>query len=127
MATIVEGLFGLTPEMYGQQQRTTALNEGVRLAQLDPAARGQALIYAGAKGLGDVIGGALGAQDPVLMRMTQRNQLLQEMDISNPESLIQVAKKAASIGDIEFAMALVDKARQTKSEMAQTQQRLSAG
>jgi len=127
MATIVEGLFGLTPEMYGQQQRTTALNEGVRLAQLDPAARGQALIYAGAKGLGDVIGGALGAQDPVLMRMTQRNQLLQEMDISNPESLIQVAKKAAGIGDNEFAMALVDKARQAQSEMAQIEQRLAAG
>jgi hypothetical protein len=126
MATIVEGLFGLTPEMYGQQQRTTALSEGIQLAQLDPAARGQAMIYAGVKGLGDVVGGALGAKDPVLMRMTQRNQLLQEMDISNPESLIQVAKKAASIGDNEFAMALVDKARQTQSEMAQTQQRLSA-
>jgi hypothetical protein len=73
MATIVEGLFGLTPEMYGQQQRTSALNEGVRLAQLDPAARGQALIYAGARGLADVAGGALGAEDPQLRLISTRN------------------------------------------------------
>ena len=105
---IVAGLFGLTPEMYGQQQRVSALNEGITLAQLDPAARGAAMTYAGAKGLGGAIAGALGVQDPALMRMTQRNQLLQEMDISNPQSLIEVAKKAASIGDNEFAMSFFD-------------------
>ena len=36
---IVAGLFGLTPEMYGQQQRVGAMNEGIALAQLSPAAR----------------------------------------------------------------------------------------
>jgi len=123
---IVAGLFGLTPEMYGEQQRRSALQEGITLAQLDPAARGAALTYAGARGLTGAIAGALGVQDPALMRMTQRNQLLQEMDISNPESLIQIAKKATSIGDNEFAMALIDKARQTQSEMALTQQRRAA-
>jgi len=124
---IVAGLFGLTPEMYGEQQRRGALREGIELAQLDPAARGAAMTYAGARGLGGAIAGALGVQDPALMRMTQRNQLLQEIDISNPESMIQVAKKATSIGDNEFAMALVDKARQAQGEMAQVQQRLAAG
>ena len=124
---IVAGLFGLTPEMYGQQQQRSALNEGITLAQLDPAARGAALTYAGARGLTGAIGGAMGVQDPALMRMTQRNQLLQEMDISNPESLIQIAKKATSIGDNEFAMALIDKARKAQSEMALTQQRTAAG
>jgi hypothetical protein len=123
---IVAGLFGLTPEMYGQQQRRSALQEGIDLAQLDPSARGAALTYAGARGLTGAIAGALGVQDPALMRMTQRNQLLQEMDISNPESLIQIAKKATNIGDNEFAMALIDKARQTQSEMALTQQRRAA-
>jgi hypothetical protein len=123
---IVANLFGLTPEMYGEQQRRSALREGIDLAQLDPAARGAAMTYAGARGLTGAIAGALGVQDPALMRMTQRNQLLQEMDISNPESLIQVAKKAASIGDNEFAMALVDKARQAQESIAQTQQRRAA-
>ena len=45
---IVAGLFGLNPEMYGEQQRRSALQEGITLAQLDPAARGAALTYGGA-------------------------------------------------------------------------------
>ena len=123
---IVAGLFGLTPEMYGEQQRRSALREGIDLAKLTPGEAGAAMTYAGAKGLTGAIAGALGVQDPALMRMTQRNQLLQEMDISNPESLIQVAKKAAGIGDNEFAMALVDKARQAQESIAQTKQRQAA-
>ena len=124
---IVAGLFGLTPEMYGEQQRRSALREGIDLAKLTPGEAGAAMTYAGAKGLGGAIAGAMGVQDPALMRMTQRNQLLQEIDISNPESMIEVAKKATSIGDNEFAMALVDKARKTQSEIALAQQRLAAG
>jgi hypothetical protein len=124
---IVAGLFGLTPEMYGEQQRRSALREGIDLAKLTPGEAGAAMTYAGARGLGGAIAGALGVQDPALMRMTQRNQLLQEIDLSNPESMIEVAKKATSIGDNEFAMALVDKARKTQSEIALAQQRLAAG
>jgi len=123
---IVTSLFGINPQMFAEQQRTSDLAEGIRLAQLDPASRGAAMTYAGAKGLGGAIAGALGVQDPALMRMTQRNQLLQEIDLSNPESMIEVAKKATSIGDNEFAMALVDKARKTQSEIALAQQRLAA-
>jgi hypothetical protein len=112
--------------MYGEQQRRSALREGIDLAKLTPGEAGAAMTYAGAKGLTGAIAGALGVQDPALMRMTQRNQLLQEIDISNPESMIAVAKKATSIGDNEFAMALVDKARKTQSEIALAQQRRAA-
>jgi hypothetical protein len=42
-SNIVAGLFGLTPQMYGEQQRRSALQEGIDLAQLDPAARGAAM------------------------------------------------------------------------------------
>jgi hypothetical protein len=123
MATIVEGLFGLTPEMYGQQQRTTALNEGVRLAQLDPAARGQALIYAGARGLADVAGGALGAEDPQLRLISTRNTIAQQIDQNNPESIMKGAQMLAQAGDQQGAMALAQYARQAQSEMALAQQR----
>jgi hypothetical protein len=112
--------------MYGEQQRRSALREGIDLAKLTPGEAGAAMTYAGARGLTGAIAGALGVQDPALMRMTQRNQLLQEIDISNPESMIQVAKKATSIGDNEFAMALVDKARQAQESIAQTKQRQAA-
>jgi hypothetical protein len=127
MATIVEGLFGLTPEMYGQQQRTSALSEGMRLAQLDPAARGQALIYAGARGLGDVAGGALGAEDPQLRLISTRNSIAQQIDQNNPESIMKGAQMLAQAGDQQGAMALAQYARQAQESMAQTQQRLAAG
>lgn len=54
--SMIGSLFGLSPEMYGEQQRVGALNEGIALANLNPAARGAALTYAGAKGLGTAIG-----------------------------------------------------------------------
>ena len=108
---IVAGLFGLTPEMYGQQQQNTALAEGIKLAQLDPAARGAAMTYAGAKGLGGAIAGAMGIEDPQMKRMSQRNQLLQQLDVNDPDSFVTVAKEAARLGDGEFAVGLIEKAK----------------
>jgi len=127
MATIVEGLFGLTPEMYGQQQRASALSEGIKLANLDPAARGQAMIYAGARGLGDVIGGALGAEDPQLKLISARQQVLGQLDQSDPTSLLNGAKTLAQMGDQQGAFALADFARKAQVQIAEQQQRLAAG
>jgi len=127
MATIVEGLFGLTPEMYGQQQRTSALSEGIQLAQLDPAARGQAMIYAGARGLGNALGGALGAEDPQLKLISARNTIAKQIDQTNPESIMKGAQMLSQMGDQQGAMALAQYARQAQSEIAQAQQRLAAG
>ena len=124
---IVASLFGLTPQMYGEQQRRSALQEGITLAQLDPAARGAAMTYAGARGLGNAIGGAFGIEDPQLKMISARNAVAQQIDQSNPESILQGAQMLAQAGDQQGAMALAQYARQAQSEMAQTQQRLAAG
>jgi len=108
---IVTSLFGLNPQMFGEQQRTSALAEGIRLAQLDPASRGAAMTYAGARGLGGAIAGALGVEDPQMKKMSQRNQLLQQLDVNDPESFVSVAKLAAGLGDGEFAVGLIEKAK----------------
>jgi hypothetical protein len=126
MADIVASLFGLTPEMYGEQKRTSSLAEGIRLAQLDPAARGAAMTYAGARGLGDAIGGALGVQDPQLQLISTRNAIAKQIDQTNPESILQGAQMLAQAGDQQGAMALAQYARQAQSEMAQAQQRRAA-
>jgi myosin heavy subunit len=130
---IVAGLFGLTPEMYGEQQRTSALAEGIRLAQLDPASRGAAMTYAGARGLGNAIGGAFGVQDPQLQRITQRQQLLGMIDPSNPDSYIQAAQMALQSGDAEAAYALREQGTQARMQamknedyLAQRGQRMQA-
>ena len=123
---IVAGLFGLTPEMYGEQQRRNALQEGITLAQLDPAARGAAMTYAGAKGLGNAIGGAMGIEDPQLKLISARNTIAQQIDQTNPESILKGAQMLAQAGDQQGAFALAQYARQAQSEMAQTQQRRAA-
>jgi hypothetical protein len=108
---IVAGLFGLNPQMYGEQQRVGALNEGITLAQLDPASRGAAMTYAGAKGLGGAIAGAMGVQDPQLQMIAQRQQILKQLDLTDAKSLIEGAKLATSYGDGQLAAGLVDRAR----------------
>ena len=123
---IVAGLFGLTPDMYGEQQRRSALQEGITLAQLDPAARGAALTYGGAKGLGTAIGGAFGVEDPQLKMISARNTIAQQIDQTDPESILKGAQMLAQMGDQQGAMALAQYARQAQSEMAQAQQRLAA-
>ena len=126
MADIVAGLFGLNPQMYGEQQRVGALQEGINLAQLDPAARGAALTYAGAKGLGGAIAGAMGVEDPQLQMIAKRQQLLTQLDLTSPQSLIEGAKLATSSGDAQLAAGLIDRARslqesQSKISLQQAQ------
>ena len=124
---IVAGLFGLTPQMYGEQQRRSALREGVELAQLDPAARGAAMTYAGARGLGGAIAGAMGIEDPQLKMISTRNSIFQQIDQSNPESMVQGIKMLSQMGDQQGAMALAQYARQAQVQIAEQQQRLAAG
>ena len=126
MADIVASLFGLTPEMYGEQQRTSSLAEGIRLAQLDTAARGAAMTYAGARGLGNAIGGAMGIEDPQLKLISTRNTIAQQIDQTNPESILKGAQMLAQAGDQQGAMALAQYARQAQGEMALVQQRQAA-
>ena len=123
---IVGSLFGLTPQMYGEQQRIGALKEGISLAQLSPSARGTAMTYAGAKGLGTGIAGAFGIEDPQLKLVSARNTIAQQIDQSDPESILKGAQMLAQMGDQQGAFALADLARKAQSEMALTQQRRAA-
>ena len=123
---IVAGLFGLTPQMYGEQQRTSALAEGIRLAQLDPASRGAAMTYAGARGLGGAFANALGVEDPQLKMISARNSILQQVDQTDPESIMRGAQMLSQSGDQQGAMALAEYARKAQSEGALVQQRRAA-
>ena len=117
-------LFGLSPEIYGEQQRTSALAEGIKLAQLTPGQAGAAMTYSGARGLGNAIAGAMGVEDPQLKLISARQQILGQLDQTNPESLIKGAQTLAQMGDQQGAFALADYARKAQSEMALAQQRM---
>jgi len=108
---IVAGLFGMTPEMYQGQQYQQDLKRGYELAQLDPGAAARAQLGASVGQLGRGFAGALGIEDPQMRKMSQRNQLLQQLDLNDPDSFVTVAKQAAGLGDGEFAVGLIEKAK----------------
>jgi len=123
---IVAGLFGLTPEMYQGQQYQQDLKRGYELAQLSPGAAAQASLMASVGQLGRGIGGAMGIEDPQLKLISTRNTIAQQIDQTDPESILKGAQMLAQAGDQQGAMALAQYARQAQSEMALAQQRTAA-
>jgi hypothetical protein len=126
MANIVEGLFGMTPEMYQRQQYQQDLQQGYDLARLDPGAAARAQLGAGIGQLGRGFAGALGIEDPQLKMISARNSIAQQIDQTNPESILKGAQMLAQAGDQQGAMALAQYARQAQESIAQTQQRRAA-
>ena len=114
-----QSLFGATPESI-QQARAAALNaEALQYAQLDPFQRATMGIYQGANQLGGAIGGMLGGQDPQMQRASQRQQLLQGVDTTNPQALMQAAQKASQAGDYQAAQELSTRANALQLQTAQ--------
>ena len=124
---IVAGLFGLTPQMYERQQYQQDLKQGYDLAQLDPGAAARAQLPAGIGQIGRGLAGAMGIEDPQLKMISNRNAILQQIDQTNPESILKAAQMLAQAGDQQGAMALAQYARQAQGDVAQTQQRFAAG
>jgi hypothetical protein len=123
---IVAGLFGLTPQMYQNQQYGQDLNRGIALAQLSPGAAAQAGLQASVGQLGRGIAGAMGIEDPQLKMISARNTIAQQIDQTDPESILKGAQMLAQMGDQQGAMALAQYARQAQGDVAQTQQRRAA-
>ncbi|CAB5222692.1 hypothetical protein UFOVP371_26 [uncultured Caudovirales phage] len=123
-----QSLFGTTPEAL-QASRAAALREqAMQYAQLDPFQRATAGIYQGANQLGGVVGGMLGGQDPELMRVKQRQSLMQGINLSEPSSIKQGIEAAMQNNDYALANELNTRyqasvkaaleARKTEAEIA---------
>jgi hypothetical protein len=121
--SIVGGLFGMTPEMYQQQQSQQALNQAAQLAQLDPFALAKTGIGYGANRLAGAIGGMLGGQDPQLQIISARNAVMREVDPNNPNSLQGAIQKLSAAGDQAGALQLSDYLRKAQGDYALIQQR----
>jgi hypothetical protein len=120
---IVAGLFGMTPESYQGQQYQQDLKRSYELAQLDPGAAARAQLGASVGQLGRGFAGALGIEDPQLKLISTRNSIAQQIDQSDPESILKGAQMLAQAGDQQGAFALAEYARKAQSEMALAQQR----
>jgi hypothetical protein len=108
MATdsIVSGLF-TTPEQYQQQRLAQQQQLAAQMAQLTPEQQANAGMRLAGYQLGGGIGSALGAEDPMLKLQSQRRALIQQIDMSNPKSLVQGIQ--ASTNDPELSAYLLGK------------------
>jgi len=111
--SMIAGLF-TTPQEYQQQLQQQNLAMGSQLAQLSPSQQGIANIYAGARGLGQAVSGALGAPDEQLQMITQQQQLLKGLDLNDPQSLVNGARQATQMGNVNLANSLLQKADQAQ-------------
>jgi len=107
MATsIVDTLFGISPERLEQQRAAEADARALQFAKLDPFQQANFAIGRGANMLAGALGGALGGQDPELQRVTMRQQILGTIDPSRPETFDSAAQAALEAGDQELAFGL---------------------
>jgi len=125
-SNIVAGLFGMTPEAYQGQQYQQDLKRSYELAQLDPGAAARAQLGASVGQLGRGFAGVMGIEDPQLKLISARNSIAQQIDQTNPESILKGAQMLAQMGDQQGAFALAEYARKAQESIAQTQQRRAA-
>jgi hypothetical protein len=116
MAEIVQSLFGVSPEMYEQQQEDRASARAMQFAKLDPFQQANYAIGRGAYGLAGALGGALGGQDPELQRRTVSQQILGMIDPNRPETFDQAVQMALQSGDQRLAYGLRIEAEKFKQQ-----------
>jgi hypothetical protein len=126
MAEIVQSLFGVTPEMYQQNQQATADRQALQFAQLTPFQQANFAIGRGANMLGGAIGGALGGQDPELQRISMRQQIARQLNPGDPASIQQAISALSQAGDAEGAMMLQNEYRKLQESGALIAQRTAA-
>jgi len=121
-----QSLFGTTPEAL-QASRADALQaQALQYARLDPFQRANMSIYQGANQLGGAIGGLLGGQDPEMMRIKQRQQLLQGVNPNNPDALKQGIEQAMAANDYPAAQELAKRYQDLLAKQASTAKDVAA-
>jgi len=116
MPSEILGLF-TTPEQYQQNQLAQVRSRAFQEVQLDPFQ--QAALGARTAGyqFGQAVGGALGGQDPQLQLIARRQQLLSQLDRSDPMSYRRVAKMASDAGDQELAQSVAEAGMKAQTEI----------
>ena len=118
MASEILGLF-TTPEQYQQAQQQEQQAQAIQFANLNPMAQANYGTFLAGQKLGGAIGGALGGEDPQLQLIARRQQLLSQLDQSDPTSFARVAKMASDAGDQELAFGIANAGREAAVKIAQ--------
>jgi hypothetical protein len=116
MAEIVQSLFGITPETYQQGQQAMVDTQALQYAKLNPFEQANFAIGRGAT----MLGGALGGEDPMRKRIEQRQQILQQIDITNPASMARGVDLFSRAGDFGAAQELATRLQATRKAQQET-------
>ena len=125
-SSIVQGMFpevdAMQRALYQQKQNEAMQAQAMQYAQLDPMARAQYSLYLGGQQLGGAIGGALGAKDPQLQMIAQRQQMLNMIDPNKPETYGRAIQFALQTGDRNTALMLNDEMKNAQARKTENLQ-----
>jgi hypothetical protein len=102
----VMGLFA-DPQQIQQAQRQQFMRTAAEASQMDPSRLATFYAMQGGYGLGNVIGGLMGAEDPQMKRQAQRRAFIQQVNMADPNSLKQAIQMSAN--DPELSTFLLSK------------------
>lgn len=108
----IMGLF-TSPEQLQQAQRQQFMQTAADVSQMDPSRLATFYAMQGGYGLGNAIGSALGAEDPMLKRQAARRAFIQQVNMADPNSLKQAIQ--ASANDPEMSAFLLGKYKELTS------------
>ena len=121
--SVVSGLFSpelsnLQASLYQQNQNQAMRDRFTQFAQLTPLQQASVGFQQAGYQLGQGVGGALGGKDPQLQMIGLQQQILKELDPSDPAQQLRVAQKYAQVAP-ELAMKIADNARSSMVKIAQ--------
>lgn len=116
--SIVQGLFGVDPSQYQQQQNNVLDTQAQAFATMTPLQRANYQIYKGASQAGTGVGNLLGVQDPMLQKLSMAKQLASQFDITTPQGLQQYAQALAQNGAPDMAQRAVAAAQEMQVKQA---------
>jgi len=123
MAEIVQGLFGVDPLQYQQQQQMLLDTQAQNFAAMTPMQRAQYGIYKGASQIGTGVGNMLGMQDPQLQKATMAKQLASKFDLTTPQGLQQFAQALTQNGAPDLAQRAMAAAQDMQVKQATVYQK----
>lgn len=117
---IVGNLFGVTPEMYQQQQNQLQEAKALQYAQMSPEQQAQYGFFRGGQQLGAAAAGLLGVEDPQLKMIRDVQAMRANYDVSTPEGLREFAQALSTKGYTNFAMEAAKAADARAKQIAET-------
>ena len=124
MATdIVGSLFGVTPEMYQEQRDLMRQKQAMEFAQLDPRTQATYAFSRAGQQVGQALGGLMGAEDPMMRLISQRNALARQFDTNTPQGLIQYSNALQAAGDVQGAALAADRYRAIQGALIEQAQK----